>query len=84
MNYKFKFGDEVKDKITGFTGIVTGAASYMTGCNQILVQPPLSGGKWAEALWLDDGRLIKIKKKLSKGNVKSSKGNGACGVAPIK
>lgn len=30
-------GDKVKDHITGFEGIVTGRATYLYGCVQVLV-----------------------------------------------
>lgn len=84
MPYKFKFGDKVTEKITGFTGVVTGASSYITGCDQILVQPPVSEGKWVDAQWFDDGRLKKVKKAISKKSVKGNTGTGACGIAPVK
>jgi len=85
MSYKFKFGDEVTDKITGFVGIVTGAVSYMTGCDQMLVQPTIKeDGSYKEALWFDDGRLKKLRKKITKKSIESKTGNGACGIAPVK
>jgi hypothetical protein len=53
-----KFGITVKDKITGFKGITTGKASYITGCDKILVQPPVSSdGAYVEGQWIDAGRL---------------------------
>ena len=87
MAYKFKFGDEVEDKITGFVGVVTGASSYITGCDQILVQPRVDKEvKKVDAEWFDDGRLKKLrKKKLSAKSVKKDGDPpGACGVAPVK
>lgn len=57
MGYKFKFSVEVEEKITGFRGIITGAASYLTGCDQFLVQPPIKDGAWVNGQWFDDGRL---------------------------
>jgi hypothetical protein len=51
-------GCKVKDKITGFTGIVTGFVQYITGCNQALVQPVCdAGGKYVDSQWLDEQRL---------------------------
>ena len=58
IEYKFEFGDEVIDDITGCTGIVTGWATYITGCNQALVQPKAKeGGEFVEAHWWDEDRL---------------------------
>ena len=51
-------GSTVKDTITGFEGRAVGFTEYITGCNQILVQPPLDkDGKWVESHWIDESRL---------------------------
>ncbi len=54
-------GVEVEDKITGFKGIVTGFCTYISGCNQVLVQPRLDKDeKFVEGRWLDEQRLTVI------------------------
>ena len=40
-NFLINSGETVTDKITGFNGIITGQAAYITGCNQYLVQPKI-------------------------------------------
>ncbi len=50
-------GKKVKDIITGFEGIVTGRAQYITGCDQLLVQPISKSGEYIEGRWFDDMRL---------------------------
>lgn len=50
-------GMTVRDRITGFTGVVTGYCQYLTGCNQALVVPPLKDGALQESQWLDVQRL---------------------------
>jgi hypothetical protein len=51
-------GRTVKDKITGFAGVVLGRCEYITGCNQVLVQPPLDrDGNWVESHWFDEDRV---------------------------
>lgn len=52
MNY---LGRTMKDRITGFTGVVTGHVNYLTGCSQVLVQPPgvNSDGNVVESRWFD-------------------------------
>lgn len=51
-------GSKVKDRITGFTGTVTGVAKYLTGCHQACVVPPLAAdGAFREAQWFDLQRL---------------------------
>jgi hypothetical protein len=52
-------GDKVRDSLTGFTGIVIGRCEYLTGCNQLLVQPPCKeSGDFVESRWLDLDRLM--------------------------
>lgn len=52
-------GSEVRDRITGFNGLVTGRCQYITGCNQYLVQPSTNEkGEFVEARWFDENRLV--------------------------
>ena len=59
-------GTEVKDKITGFKGIVTGRCEYLTGCTQCLIIPTklTKEGKRPEGEWFDEQRLIITSKKI--------------------
>lgn len=51
-------GHTVVDKVTGFTGVVTGIVEYLTGCNQALVVPRMDAdGKLPESQWFDIQRL---------------------------
>lgn len=51
-------GKKVKDKITGFEGVVTGVAVYLAGCHQACIFPRVAAdGKLPEAQWLDCVRL---------------------------
>lgn len=51
-------GVTVKDKVTGFSGVVTGVVYYITGCNQALVVPKVGkDGSQREAQWFDWQRL---------------------------
>ncbi len=79
----FQFGQEVKDKITGFRGVITGQCSYITGCQQYLVQPKSKKPDTKpEALWFDIDRLEIVGKKII--SVKENKHNGADMEAPVK
>ena len=52
-------GGTYRDKITGFQGIATGFVRYITGCNQVLLAPPVDrDGKIVESQWFDDQRLV--------------------------
>lgn len=50
-------GDKVRDTVTGFEGIVTGVADYLTGCRQVLISAQSRDGKAGEAGWYDDDRV---------------------------
>ena len=78
-NFKFENGDEVKEKITGFQGIITGTCFYITGCNQYLVTAQ-SDGKEAVNLWYDEGRLEFIKKAFKDEDVRAE--NNGCDTVP--
>lgn len=53
-----KLGHTYKDKITGFQGIATCVANYITGCNQVLIGPPMApDGTFRESHWFDEQRL---------------------------
>ena len=74
-------GRSVKDKVTGFKGIVVGYVTYLTGCNQCLVTPPIKkDGTRADGEWFDEQRLeIGKEKALVLDN---SKANGFDKPAP--
>jgi hypothetical protein len=62
--FKFTNGDKVKEKITGFTGIITGTAFYITGCNQYLVIPKSpKPHESPDGVWYDEERLDLIRKQ---------------------
>ncbi|HZL20544.1 MAG TPA: hypothetical protein VFG23_22625 [Polyangia bacterium] len=58
---KMQLGTTVRDQITGFLGVVTGRAEYITGCNQALVAPPVdAAGKSVASEWFDEQRLVLV------------------------
>ena len=80
----FSYGDKVRDKISGFTGTITGYAAYITGCQQVLIQPVVeSESKKAESCWMDEGRLELVTPTASL-DVKDDNHLGACEAAPAK
>ncbi len=51
-------GLRARDRVTGFTGVITGVVVYLTGCNQALVVPPVDDNmKMRDAQWFDVQRL---------------------------
>ena len=68
MNNDFKYtnGTRVRDKITGFSGTITGRADYITGCNNYLVQPQNDkDDKYVDSHWFDEMRLELVEKAES-------------------
>jgi hypothetical protein len=79
-----ELGDKVTDNVTGFTGVVTGLADYLTGCSQACVQPILKDdADWKEARWFDVDRLTITELKAVVHVVKTARG-GPSGSAPTK
>ena len=55
---KESFGLTGKDIITGFTGVITGACSYISGCDQFLLAPRAnSSGEVKDGQWYDSSRV---------------------------
>lgn len=55
-------GMKVKEAVTGYVGVVTGIATYLTGCTQALVVPEKldKDGDMRKGEWLDVERLTVI------------------------
>lgn len=54
-----KLGSKATDRITKFTGIVTGYVTYISGCNQVLLAPQIgSDGSSRTPEWFDEQRLL--------------------------
>jgi hypothetical protein len=55
-----ELGREYQDAITGYTGVAIGHVTYLTGCNQTLLQPRCGNDKIDArpvAEWFDDQRM---------------------------
>ena len=53
-----KLGQEAKDKITGFKGILTARHQYITGCDQYAITPIKEKGKdLGDVYSFDEGRI---------------------------
>lgn len=59
MEYREHFGKIATDKITGFTGVVTGFCAYITGCNQFCLTPKVGdNNQSADGRWIDENRIV--------------------------
>lgn len=75
--FKFSPGDKVEEKVTGFKGIITGAAFYLTGCNTYCIVPKSKNGMSAEGSWYDEDRLKLIKSSVIKTKDVTGDKNGS-------
>ncbi len=56
-----KLGKEVKDRVSGFRGIVTSETNYLQGCTRMNVQPPVKkDGTLPDSKHFDEPDLIVI------------------------
>lgn len=70
MKVKFKLenGWEVKDLVSGFTGIIDCSALWLNGCKRYSIQPKIKEGEstMPASVWMDEETLIKISDGVSK------------------
>ena len=59
-----ELGAHAKDIVTGFEGVVTGRAQYLTGCDQYILSPKASGADFKSGHWFDENRLSVLKKSV--------------------
>ena len=82
-----ELGDTAKDIVTGYEGVVTSHAQYLTGCDQYAIQPVAKGGTWSEGKWFDGNRLKVVKKgavKIAKSEDPKQNGGPSDNPAPIR
>lgn len=77
-----KLGVKARDKITGFEGIITGRAQYITGCDQYVLVPPVKDGKVGDSQWFDEGRIEITGPGISAAEVTAEKNGGPNRDAP--
>lgn len=78
---KIILGSTVKDIISDFQGVATGRVQYITGCNQILVQPKAANNSFIAAEWIDEQRLIVLENEIIKIDQKP---DGFGQMAPVR
>jgi hypothetical protein len=79
-------GDEVKDRVSGFKGIVVAVTDYLNQCRKATVQPKCDkDGKFPDAWSLDISSLDLVKKGagLKKERAEKSKKYGTGGPSTL-
>lgn len=81
-----ELGVMARDKITNFTGVVTGRSQFLTGCDQYLLQPNVGeGGEYRDGKWFDEGRLsVQPAKPVDPADVQGERPGGPDRGAPVK
>jgi hypothetical protein len=66
-----ELGQKAEDKITGFYGVITGRAQYLTGCDQYCLQPPIRPdiNEIIKPEWFDEGRIRILAKGITAAEV---------------
>jgi hypothetical protein len=74
-------GQEGKDRITGFKGIITGRAVFLNGCARIALQPPVDKeGKARKIEWFDETNIESKRKKVVAAKEEPKKRTGGPGI----
>ena len=62
MEFKFRLGDRLRDKISGFEGIATVRAQYLNGCEQYLLKPQglKEDGDIKDGYYFDSQQLVLV------------------------
>lgn len=81
--FVFELGETLRDKVSGFKGICTGRADYLTGCRQYKLQPK---GLNKEKLpwnteWFDEEQLSVLPDEIV--SFKAMPSSGPCN-APVR
>ena len=77
VNFKYNLGDELRDKVTGYSGIVMVQAQYSTGCLHYgLASDNLKDGATQDWEWFDGSRLELVKENVVSFDVDADKPSG--------
>lgn len=74
-----KLGDEVKDKVSGFTGIIVSQHDYLNGCTRFTVQPKVDkDGKLPDTATFDLPQLEVVNVDAAVNEPKEGRTGGPC------
>ena len=79
-----ELGKKARDKISGFEGVITGRAQYLTGCDQYVLAPPIKNGEMQKSEWFDEGRIEVIGEGVSAEDVAGPRPGGPQRDAPSR
>ena len=67
-------GDTAKDKITGFSGKVTGRSEYINGCVHLMLEARAKPGMKPVHAWFDEARCQLVKETAKRKRTYRSRG----------
>ena len=71
---RIELGDEVRDTITGFQGVVIGDTKWLHGCRRLTIQPKeLKDGKPIDSLTFDEPQLVLVEPRVASGTSKTGR-----------
>ena len=72
--FRFELGKEAKDKVSGFTGIITSRIQFLTGCDQYGLKAKIKpDGTPIDVAYFDEGRIVILGDGLTEDDVKAPK-----------
>ena len=81
--FKFDLGDEVRDTITSYSGVIIGRTQWLTNCNTYLVKSrELKDGKPMDSVNFDEPSLELVKARAAKEVTGVKTGGPTPSVAP--
>lgn len=76
--FKFRLGDRVKDRVTGYKGIIDMRGQCLNGCVRYSIQAPVSekDGAMPTGYWIDEAQLEFVDAGLNDNPVPQSPTGG--------
>lgn len=71
-----ELGQEGRDKITGFEGVITARLTFLFGCDQYCLTPKASNGELKDGIYFDEGRIEITGKGVKAEDVQVEKKGG--------
>lgn len=76
VDFKFNNGEQVKDLVSGFTGIIDCSALWLNGCRRYSIQPKIKKGESTkpDSIWIDEESLEYISDGVKKNIIPTETG----------
>lgn len=85
VTFKYENGLQVRDRVTGLSGIINARCEWLNGCLRYSVQPPADQkepNKMPEGWWIDEAQLEVVGEGLNSKPVEMKRTGGPSLKAP--